>query len=48
MQVGGLIPPIGSNAEMVELVYTLVLETSAARLGGSSPSFGTNAGMAKW
>ena len=27
---------------MVELVYTLVLEASAERLEGSSPSLGTN------
>ncbi len=46
---GGLQPLLGRfnsvrrlHAEMVEMVYTLVSDTSAARLVGSSPSLGTN------
>ena len=49
---GGLQPLLGRfnsvrrlHAGMVEMVYTLVLETSAARLGGSSPSLGTNSAV---
>ena len=33
------------HAEMVEMVYTLVSDTTAARLVGSSPSLGTNSAV---
>ncbi len=49
---GGLQPLLGRfnsvrrlHAEMVEMVYTLVSDTSAARLVGSSPSLGTNSAV---
>lgn len=40
-------PSSCSNAQVVELVYTTVLETVAERHEGSSPSLGTNAEVAE-
>jgi hypothetical protein len=40
-----LISPLGGRGRVLELVYRLVLETSAERIVGSTPTLTTKAGL---